>query len=229
MPGLQSSFQQRWYSSLDVHVQVCGSGGLEFQSVLFIGSNRYEERWVDCVCNSGGNICCECGGSGSPAQNAHGGPGSGAERALFEGRRPGGRGDGRKRAKDSRAACRWRTERVDHGRRPRRNRPELCGQAGDPAQRRLAHRQARTRRQAGALGVAAGSVAAGGSRNRSRSDPEAAGLRPRREPGELVSRLCSLLWRDGQRQELVCRGGAGCGAQAGSGQEAGCVRLGKPS
>ncbi len=52
------------------------------------------------------------------------------------------------------------------------------------------------RRQAGPLGVAARSVAAGGPRDRPRRRPQAAGLRSRREPGELVSRLCGLLRRD---------------------------------
>ncbi len=38
-----------------------------------------------------------------------------------------------------------------------------------------------------------------------------------------------LLRRDGQRQEPLCRGGAGGGAQAGAGQEAGGLRRGEPS
>ena len=70
------------------------------------------------------------------------------------------------------------------------------------------------------LGVAARAVAAGGSRDRPRDRAQAARLRSRREPGELVSRLRGLLRRDGERQEPVRGGGAGGGAQAGAGQEA---------
>ncbi len=71
----------------------------------------------------------------------------------------------------------------------------------------------------GPLGVAARPMAARGSRERPHHCAEVARLRPRREPGKLVSRLCCLLRRNGNRQEHVCRGGAGGCAQAGAGQE----------
>jgi hypothetical protein len=61
------------------------------------------------------------------------------------------------------------------------------------------------------LGVAARSVADGGPRQRSCNCFEAAGLRPGREPGELVPRLRGVLRSDFQREKPVC----GCRADRG--------------
>src|ERR1035437_4840923 len=71
-------------------------------------------------------------------------------------------------------------------------------------------------------------MAAGGPRDRPRGSPETARLRPRRESGCLVPRLRRLLRRDGQRQEPLCRGGPGGGAQGAAGQKIVGPRFWKP-
>src|SRR3569833_4329264 len=75
------------------------------------------------------------------------------------------------------------------------------------------------------MGLAARAVAVGGPGERSCVGGEAAGLRSGCEPGELVSRLCSVLRPDVERQESVCRDCSAGGAEAGIDEEALGVRV----
>ena len=95
--------------------------------------------------------------------------------------------------------------------------------------RSLLRAPSRSPERGGALGLAARSLAAGGSRDGAHRRAEAARLRSRREPGGLVPRLRGLLRRDGQRQEPLRGRCAGGGAQGCAGQKALGLRCGEPS
>jgi len=78
----------RWYSSLDVHVQVCGSGASNFNRYCSLGAiDMKNGGWIAFAIL--GQYLLRVRGSGSPAQNAHG-VWSGAERPYSKAGDPAG-------------------------------------------------------------------------------------------------------------------------------------------